>query len=89
MCLDHLVDFQNKGLVADGTTDALLIETKLCCGDGLAVWDQREVELKLLVVTSLRRELSVILHCGMDTQKQMCRITLACSDTERISYSTD
>lgn len=68
--LDHLVNVQEKGFVADGRTHTLLIETELCRGDGLTVRDQREIELKLLVVTPLRRELSVVLHCGMDTQKQ-------------------
>lgn len=77
MFLDHLVDFQEKGFVADGPTHTLLIETELCCGDGLAVRDQREVELKLLVVTPLGRELSVVLHCGTDTQKADTRVGLA------------
>lgn len=52
--LDHLVDFQQEGVVAESTTHALLVEAKLCGGDGLALWDLREVELELLVVTPVR-----------------------------------
>lgn len=60
--LDHLVDFEQEGVVAEGTAHALLVEAKLGRGDGLALWDLREVELKLLVVTPLWGELPVVLH---------------------------
>lgn len=52
--LDHLVDFQQEGVVAESPTHALLVEAKLGGGDGLALWDLREVELELLVVTPVR-----------------------------------
>lgn len=52
--LDHLVDFQQERVVAESTTHALLVEAKLGGGDGLALWDLREVELELLVVMPVR-----------------------------------
>jgi len=67
MLLDHLVDFKQEGFVAESSAHTLLVEAKLGCGYGLALWDLREVELKLLVVTPVRGELPVILHCGMET----------------------
>lgn len=63
--LDDLVDFEHEGVVAKRLAHALLVKAKLGCRDGLALWDLRQVELKLLVVTPLRRELPVILHCGI------------------------
>lgn len=68
MLLDHLVHFEQEGLVAESSTHTLLVEAKFSCGDGFALWDLREVELKLLVVTPLWGELPVVLHCHRETQ---------------------
>lgn len=62
--LDHLVDFEQEGVVAKHLAHALLVKSKLCCSDGLALWDLRQVELKLLVVTPVQGELPVVFHCG-------------------------
>lgn len=62
--LDHLVDPEQERVVAEGAAHTLLVEAELGCGDGLALRDQREVELELLVVTPLRREFPVVLDCG-------------------------
>lgn len=70
MLHDHLVDFEQEGVIAEGAAHALLVEAELCCGDGLALWDQREVELKLLVVTPPWREFPVVLHCRTETHKR-------------------
>lgn len=64
MLLDHLVDPEQERVVAEGAAHTLLVEAELGCGDGLALRDQREVELELLVVTPLRREFPVVLDCG-------------------------
>lgn len=69
MLLDHLVDSEQEAVVAERPAHALLVEAKLCGGDGLALWDLREVELKLLVVTPLRGQLPVELHCRTQTNK--------------------
>lgn len=37
--LDHLVDFEKEGVIAEGAAHTLLVEAKLRCGDGLALWD--------------------------------------------------
>lgn len=67
--LHHLVDFEEEGVIAEGAAHTLLVEAELGRGDGLALGDLREVELKLLVVTPLRGELPVVLHCGMEQTK--------------------
>lgn len=67
--LDHLVDPEQERVVAEGAAHTLLVEAELGCGDGLALRDQREVELELLVVTPLRREFPVVLDCGGGKKK--------------------
>lgn len=62
MLLDHLVDFEQEGVVAERPAHALLVEAKLGGGDGLALRDLGQVEFKLLVVMALQGELPVELH---------------------------
>lgn len=68
MLLDHLVHFEQEGFITESSAHTLLVEAKLSCGDGLALWDLWEVELKLLVVTPLWGELPVVLRCSRKTQ---------------------
>lgn len=63
MLVDHLVDSEQERVVAEGAAHTLLVEAELGCGDGLALRNQREVELELLVVTPLRREFPVVFDC--------------------------
>lgn len=81
--LDHLVDFEYEGVVAEGAAHTLLVETELCRRDGLALGDLREVELELLVVTPLWRELAVVLDCGMETHTNTQRHRITHNGKER------
>lgn len=67
----------------EGVAHALLIEAKLCCGDGLALGDLRGVELKLFVVTPLWRQLPVVLYCGVETHTNKERHNISHKDKGR------
>lgn len=60
--LYHLVDIEQEGLVAEGPAHTLLVEAELGGGDSLSLWDLGQVELELLVVPSVWRQLSIVLH---------------------------
>lgn len=62
--LDHLVDFEQEGVIPKGPAHTLLVDPKLGRRHRLALGDLGQVELKLFVVSPLRRELPVVLHCG-------------------------
>lgn len=69
--LDHLVDFEQEGVVAEGAAHALLVQAELGGGDGLALGDLRQVELVLFVLGPPRGGLP--LRCEMEKTQQRGR----------------
>lgn len=72
----------------EGMAHALLIEAKFCSSDGLALGNLRGVELELFVVTPLRRQLPVVLHCGMETHINTQRHNNIHKEKERVQDNT-
>lgn len=63
MLAHHLKNTQSDGFILKSSAHTFLVDPELCCYNCLSLWDLRQIELELLMMSSVRRQLPVILHC--------------------------